>query len=188
MKTEGQQPLTVAKTALSLVTQDIQYMMRNILIRIIAVFIFTPHSLCLHVSLWQFLAQNKVLSLRSPGFRSYWTLLITIQPPPPPHHLPPTTPHTPTPSPPVTQLWPCAAHENSHQIILTKHQHLLLGDTPFITHTCIHTHANRLIYIYKVNSVYIHMLTYIRLLREQELNRWENIFIAFTTHKETCCK
>jgi len=37
-------------------------------------------------------------------------------------------------SPPVSQLWPCAAHENSHQIILTKEQHMLQRAT--------HTHAH----------------------------------------------
>lgn len=36
-------------------------------------------------------------------------------------------------SPPVSQLWPCAAHENSHQIILTKEQHLLQRATDTLT-------------------------------------------------------
>lgn len=78
---------------------------------------------------WLFLAQTKVLSSRGPGV----PLLLN-----PPHNLSYSAP----PTPPVTQLWPCAAHENSHQIILTKHQHLLLGDTLFITHTCKHTNLH----------------------------------------------
>lgn len=41
-KTEGQQAVSVARPVLSLVTQDIQYMMRNIIIWIIAVFIQSP--------------------------------------------------------------------------------------------------------------------------------------------------
>ena len=72
------------------------------------------------------MAQNKFLSSRGSGV----PLLLN-----PSSNHPSSSPS----SPPVAQLWPRAAHENSHQIILTKHQHLLLGDTPFITHTCIHT-------------------------------------------------
>lgn len=41
-ETEGQRPLSVARHVLSLVTQDVQCIMRNIIIWVIAVFIQTP--------------------------------------------------------------------------------------------------------------------------------------------------
>lgn len=91
-----------------------------------------PASLRLCLSLRLSLAHSKVLSSRRPGFHFYFC------PTPPPPHCP-WSPHPLLFPPPVTQLWPCAACENSHQIILTKHQHLLERGTPLITHTCTHT-------------------------------------------------
>lgn len=150
-----------------------------------------PVSVCL--THWLFLAQNRVLSSRGPGFRSYLTLLATI------HHL--LHPSLPASfSPPVTQLWPCAAHENSHQIILTKHQHLLPGDTHFITHSHTHTNANTLICIKKVSSASSYWGTRADVaagrkesLMHCDFTKWKLHFYLFTAKyaeniKETCCR
>lgn len=82
-------------------------------------------------SLRMLLDQNKVLSSWDPGFRSYETSAFAA---------------------PVTQLWFCTAHENSHQIILTKHQHLVQGDT-----TTMHTH----VFTYRRLTV-LHMFPYLQ--------------------------
>lgn len=94
-KTESQQPPRVTVTSY---TGHAAYMTRNIIIWIIAVFIQnTP----LHVCIFNSLAiicpeQGFVLKgSRKGGFQSYLTL--------------PAATHSPL-SPPVTQLWPCAAH------------------------------------------------------------------------------
>ena len=70
-KTEGQQAVSVARPALSLVTRDIQHMMRNIIIWIIAVLhpkpAPSPPPLSVCLTLWLFFGPEQVFVLEGFG-------------------------------------------------------------------------------------------------------------------------
>ena len=183
-ETEGQRPLSVARHVLSLVTQDVQCIMRNIVIWVIAVFIQTPLPTPIPVSVclthWLFLAQNRVLSSRGPGV----PLLLN---PPRNHPPPPLLLPTCNPAVALCSSWKFPPNYSDKTPTSAAGRHPL-HHTLTHTHTHAHTHANTLICIKKVSSVLSYRGTRADVAagRKESLMHWNFIkwkwlFYLFTT-------